>query len=148
MKVSFQYGLAGYTGKADGLVYCYSKAMGRVYARRNTYPRLTSENERVKNITSALFAVKPSTAYCDDLRYYLTRYNALRENRDHPMRSWSALYLKLMYDMAKQDPGIDLHTLSRSYIYAQNLPCISVKRAVEAGLLPVVYDYQRFEAEI
>ena len=34
MKVSFQYGLAGYTGKADGLVYCYRRRQGIVYARK------------------------------------------------------------------------------------------------------------------
>ena len=148
MKVTFQYGLAGYTGKADGLVQCYSRALGRVYARRNTPPRLTPENDRVKNITSTLFAIQPSKAYCDDLRFYISRYNSLRENHDHPVRSWPELYLKLMYKMAKTIPNIDLSTITRAYIYEQELPCISIKSAVEAGLVPAVYDYARFDSEI
>ncbi|PKN80124.1 MAG: hypothetical protein CVU48_03060 [Candidatus Cloacimonetes bacterium HGW-Cloacimonetes-1] len=148
MKVNFQYGLAGYTGKADGLVFCYSRALGRVYARHNTYPRLTPENDRVRDITSALFAVKPTAAYCNDLRFYLHPYNALRKNHERPVRSWSALYLKLMYNMAKLDLAIDLRTITREEIYALNLPCISVKNAVESGLLPAVYDYQRFDNQI
>jgi hypothetical protein len=70
MKVTFQYGLAGYTGKVDGLVYCYSKELGRVYARRNTYPKLTAENERVGSITSAIFSIKPSIIlYVHGLRF-------------------------------------------------------------------------------
>ncbi|PKN78978.1 MAG: hypothetical protein CVU48_06625 [Candidatus Cloacimonetes bacterium HGW-Cloacimonetes-1] len=148
MKVTFQYGLAGYTGKADGLVFCYSRTLGRVYARRNTYPRLTPENERVKSITSSLFAIQPSKAYCDDLRFYISRYNSLRENHAHPVRSWPELYLKLMYKMAKTIPNIDLFTMTREYIYEHELPCISIKSAVEAGLLPAVYDYTRFNSEI
>jgi hypothetical protein len=148
MKVNFQYGLAGYTGKADGLVFCFSKELGRVYARRNTYPRLTAENERVGSITSQLFAIKPGKAFQDDLFCYRIRYNALRENHQHPMRSWSALYLKMMYNMAKADPSINLRTLTREEIYTRNLPCISVKKAVEAGLLPVVYDYSHLDREM
>ncbi|MDD2229085.1 MAG: hypothetical protein PHY48_06705 [Candidatus Cloacimonetes bacterium] len=148
MKVSFQYGLAGYTGKADGLVYCYNKALGRVYARKNTYPKLTAENERVGSISSNLFRIKPSPAFREDISIYLTRYNALRINNTKPVRSWSALYLKLMYDMAKQDSSINLKTLTRSQIYENNLPCISINIAVEAGLLPVVKGYERLEGNI
>lgn len=148
MKVRFQYGLAGYTGKVDGLVYCYCKDLGRVYARRNTYPRLTQENERIGSITSALFALNPGSAYKDDLYLYRIRYNALRENSDCPVRSWSAMYLKMMYLMAKADSSINLRTLSREEIYARNLPCISVKKAVEAGLLPAVYGYESYVHEM
>jgi hypothetical protein len=61
---------------------------------------------------------------------------------------WSSFYMKLMYDMAKADNSIILSTLTREEIYTRELPCISVKRAVEAGLLPVVYDYQSFDREI
>ncbi len=39
MKVKFQYGLAGYTGKADGLIYCYNRKSGKVYTRRKVQPR-------------------------------------------------------------------------------------------------------------
>lgn len=148
MKVSFQFGLAGYTGKVDGLVFCYNKELGRVYARRNTYPRLTTINERVGSISTALFAIKPSKGFRDDLFTYRIRYNALRENHQRPMRSWSALYVKLMYEMAKCYPEMDLRALTREDIYAQDLPCISVKRAVEAGLLPVVYDFNSFVHEL
>ncbi|MDD4309560.1 MAG: hypothetical protein PHO32_04210 [Candidatus Cloacimonetes bacterium] len=148
MKVSFQYGLAGYTGKAQGLVYYFDRRAGRVYARRNTYPRLTQENERVGSITKNLLALQPTAEYKENLSLYLMKYNSLAKNYAKPLRSWVNLFLKLMYAMAKADPGINLRTISRTYIYDHDLPCISVKKAVEAGLLPEVYDYQRYDAEM
>jgi hypothetical protein len=36
----------------------------------------------------------------------------------------------------------DLKTLTRQQIYDDNLPCKSVKSAVEAGFLPEVLNYQ------
>mgnify|MGYP006987161020 CR=1 FL=1 len=48
--------------------------------------------------------------------------------------------LNLARDMAKWDNIIDLLSLSREEIYTRDLPCLSVARAVEAGLPPVVYD--------
>ncbi len=77
MKVNFQYGLAGYTGKADGLVFCYDRSSGIVYARKRVYPRLTAENHRIGNISRNIFALKPAEEYKDDLRLYLMRYNGL-----------------------------------------------------------------------
>ncbi|HNW24081.1 MAG TPA: hypothetical protein PLE33_02800 [Candidatus Cloacimonas sp.] len=148
MKVKFQYGLAGYTGKADGLVYCFDRTSGIVYARKKVYPRLTKENARIGNISHNLFSLKPANEYKDDLRLYLMSYNGLRENSSHPLRSWVNLYLRLMTNMAKRNPDIDLKTITRQQIYQENLPCISVKNAVEAGILPPVKGYERMTALI
>jgi hypothetical protein len=144
MKVSFQYGLAGYTGKAQGLVYYFDRRAGRVYARRNTYPTLTQENERVGSITKNLLALQPTAEYKENLSLYLMKYNSLAQNYAKPLRSWVNLFLKLMYNLAKADPSIDLRTITREYIFEHDLPCISVKKAVEAGLLPEVYGYEGY----
>jgi hypothetical protein len=53
-----------------------------------------------------------------------------------------------MANMAKLYPEIDLKTITREQIYQENLPCISVKKAVEAGVLPQVNGYERMEALI
>jgi hypothetical protein len=53
-----------------------------------------------------------------------------------------------MYALAKAMPEIDLGTLTREEIYQQDLPCISIKRAVEAGLLEKVDNYQRLDKPI
>lgn len=56
--------------------------------------------------------------------------------------------MKIMYDMAKQDSTIDLKTLTRDEIYARDLPCISIRKAVEAGLLPPIFDYVSYTHEL
>lgn len=142
MKVKFQYGLAGYTGKADGLVFCYNRRMGNVYARKKGQPKLTENHHKMGAITANVLSFKPSNGYKNDLRLYLMRYNGLPENADKLTYSWVNLYLKLMYKMAKMYPEIDLRTITRDYIYAQNLPCVSVAQTVEYGLLPEVTDWQ------
>lgn len=50
--------------------------------------------------------------------------------------------------MLELDPGLDLKILSRAWIELHDLPCHSVARAVEAGLLPPVRDYQILDAEL
>lgn len=147
MKVSFQYGLAGFTGKAQNLVYYYDKVAGRVYSRRYAYPTLTQENERVGKTTSNIYALRPSEAYKEDLRVYALFYNSLRST-EKPLRSWVNAYMLLMYAMAKAIPAIDLKTLTREEIYAGDLPCISVKKAVLAGLIPAVQGWERLEGEM
>jgi len=147
MKVSFQYGLAGYTGKAQNLVYYYDKTAGRVYSRRYAYPTLTQENERVGKASSNIFALSPSEGYKENLRVYALFYNALR-GTEKPLRSWVNAYVLLMHRLAKADPALDLKTITRTDIYAQDLPCISVKKAIAAGLLPRVQGWEGLDAEI
>ncbi|MDD2332581.1 MAG: hypothetical protein PHI68_08015 [Candidatus Cloacimonetes bacterium] len=43
---------------------------------------------------------------------------------------------------------LDLESITKTAIYEQDLPCISVKRAVEDGLLPEVLGYERFTAQM
>ncbi|NLM90621.1 MAG: hypothetical protein GX179_05475, partial [Candidatus Cloacimonetes bacterium] len=47
-----------------------------------------------------------------------------------------------------KNPEIDLKTLTRQQIFADNLPCKSIKSAVEAGILPPVNGYERMTALI
>ncbi|HQP62758.1 MAG TPA: hypothetical protein PK713_01745, partial [Candidatus Cloacimonas sp.] len=95
-----------------------------------------------------IFALQPSEVYKNDLRLYLLRHNGLKANRYKQLRSWVNLYHLLMANMAKLYPEIDLKTITREQIYQENLPCISVKKAVEAGVLPQVNGYERMEALI
>jgi len=142
MKVKFQYGLAGYTGKADGLIYCYNRKSGKVFTRRKVQPKITAHNHKTGSITANLHSLQPSTGFKNDLRLYSLRYNGLSENAEKNVYSWVNMYLKMMYRLAKLYPEIDLITITRDYIYANDLPCMSVKRAVEAGMLPPVTDWE------
>ncbi|MEN6445690.1 MAG: hypothetical protein ABFC98_06540 [Candidatus Cloacimonas sp.] len=146
MKVEFKYGLAGYTGKADDLVYYFDPSTGKVYARRKTYPRLTKENERIGKISQNIFGLKPSEAYKDDLKLYLLKYKGIAPKSSPCFRSWVNVYIYLMTNMAKLYPDIDLKTITREQIDQNNLPCKSVRDAVVSGILPPVRGYERLDA--
>ena len=148
MRARFTNGVGAYSGKMDGVVFCHYRREGMVLARKYTYPILTENNHRLGGTTANLHSIKPSEGFKNDLRIYLGRYNALRENEGRYVRSWVNMYLKLMREMARRDGSIDLLTLSREEIYTRDLPCISVARAVDAGLLPVVYDYAHLDREL
>jgi hypothetical protein len=111
-------------------------------------PTLVEHHHRLGSITANLHSLKPSDAYKDDMRIYLFRYNNLRGYENRQIRSWVNLYLKLMRDMAKQHPELDLRTITREDIYTHDLPCISVKKAIEADLLPQVYDWQSLDKQL
>ena len=148
MKATLGWGLSSYTGKMQGVVFCHYKHEGLIFVRKFTYPKITEHNHKIGSTTANLHSIQPSEGYKNDMRSYLDRYNKLRENENRYVRSWVNLYLKLMRDMAKQDNTIDLQTLTREEIYTRDLPCLSVKRSVEAGLLPVVYDYEALDRQI
>lgn len=147
MRVTYKYGIGGLRGRADGMVFCYNRYLGRPYTRKMVYPKITEKNVSFGNVTANIFRINPSQGYRDDMYYYMARYRNLNE-ANMSLITWSNFYLKLMYDMAKADNTIDLRTLTREEIYSRDLPCISVKKAVEAGLLPVVYDYRSFTHEL
>lgn len=146
MKVQLEPYLWQLSGKRGDLVYCCNREQGGMYARRYVYPRLGEHNHRMGSATARIHALQPSEAYRLDLKDYL--WQLCREHRYCRVRSWSGLYVKLMYALAKADPTVDLGTLSREEIYARDLPCRTVKRAVEAGLLPEVRGYQAYTAEM
>jgi len=71
------------------------------------------------------------------------------ENELKPMRTWTNVYNKLMFAMQKAMPEtVDLKTITREQIYEQNLPCKTLKAAIEFGLLPAVKDYEYWDKPI
>jgi hypothetical protein len=41
---------------------------------------------------------------------------------------------------------VDIATITKGAIYEQNLPCKSVRAAIDAGLLPPILDYKRLNS--
>lgn len=143
MKVKMNGRPWAYSGKADDLVFCYNRFSGTMYARKKTKHKITPENERIGNTSRNVFGLNPSAGYRKDLQLYQLGYNRLGENRDKPVLTWSAMYMRLMYAMAGLVENVNLQTITREEIYQRNLPCISIKAAVEAGVLPAVDGYER-----
>ena len=148
MKVKLEVRPNGLSGKIGDLVYCYDRRTGSIIARHYVYPNITEHNRKVGSTCANLYSIQPSTGFKENLYFYLDRYNGLKENRNSSARSWSNLYLKMMYALAKSDPSVDLRSITREEIYSRDLPCISLKRAIAAGLLPQVHGWEEFDKEI
>jgi hypothetical protein len=148
MKVHYKKALCGYSGTSDDAVYYYHPGIQLSLVRDYVIPKESSANRRMKAVMQNLQQLQPSEGYKQNFKDYLIRYNRLKVNQDSPVLAWNNLFLKLMYAMEKATAGIDLATLSRQQIIDLDLPCQSVCRAVEAGLLPSVDGYQGLTALI
>jgi hypothetical protein len=145
MKVHLKHNFAGYSGTIDSAVYYYHPRLKLLLMRDYVKPEETAVNRRVRTVMENLRLIHPSEAYKSNFRNYLLAYNAMKEHQSKLMLSWNNIYMKLLYAMEKTIPAVDLTTLSREQIYAEDLPCISLKRAVEAGLLPAVAGYEEWD---
>jgi len=144
MKVWFKNMVLAYSGKCDGLVYYYNEKLGRMKSRKYVIPKSTEQNARFTSISVNLKALNISEDYKNDLRDYTLRYSTLNQYKTRPCLNWYSVFTLLMWNMSRA-LGIDLATLTREQIESEELPCRSVKDAVEAGLLPPVLNYQRLD---
>ena len=135
------------TGKVDGLVLYRNKHSNKLFARKPGVFINHPGQKPFKDAQQAIYALQPSEAFQQNLRDYLIAYNNLPDNEGHEAHAWNNLYNKMMFAMQRQ-MGIPLATLTRQMITDLNLPCRSVKAAVEAGLLPLVKGYERFGDEM
>jgi len=111
-------------------------------------PNNKKNTERTAAIMKNLKLIQPSDAYKQNFKAYLFGYNELKENLDRPALNWYNIYVRMLFAMQEQYTQVSLLTLSRAQIVAENLPCRTVRAAVEAGLLPEVTDYERLTQEI
>lgn len=148
MKVSTQNKVQKPKAKKDCIVYCSYRDGEVIVARRYVYPKLSAQNSIFAARNKNLFQLKPSDGYKADCRAYLRGYINTAPGLDKPILSWNNLYVKLMSSMAQKYPSLDLCTLTREEIFAQQLPCISIKSTVEAGLLPKVRGWEKLSHQI
>ena len=165
MKAFFRNMLQAYRGKCDGLVYYYNPRCNRVVVRPHVKPRPTDQTRRFGAVAGNLKALAPSEGFRGDLRAYVEAFNRRSGAHRDPLLNWYNAYMKLMYALASRwvaAPGggllpledfpegtpLDLATLTRGMIAEYDLPCVSVKRSVEAGLLPAVRGYQELTREM
>lgn len=141
MKVLFKNLINGYTGVQDDYVMYYSRRFNKVIMRQRPRFKNHPRHNVFRQIMQNLKALNPSEDYKQDLKTYCTHYNLHRHSYDNSVTQTN-VWQKLLWMMARLKPEVDLKTITREQIYADNLPCISVKTAVEAGLLPVVTGYQ------
>jgi hypothetical protein len=146
MKVKMKKGVVQYSGKAEGLIFYYHPGMNTLLARRK--PKMPHQpiNDRYRKISLALKAINPSPEYRQNFKEYLAE---LKKHDDEiAMVSWHNLFVKMMWNLAAKHPAVKLETLTRAQIVSENLPCRTLKTAVEADLLPMVGGYKKFTAGI
>jgi len=149
MKVKFKNMLHGYTGKADDLIYYMDGRTGKIYARKTFKFKNHPAHSGFRKAQKQIYKIKPSSDFKFNLQDYCMSFNLLPENREKPIFSWCQVYNKLMWAMQKAMPGrVDLQTITRKQIIDQNLPCKTLKDAIEAGLLPQVEGYLRWDKQI
>lgn len=148
MRASFQIGMPGLSGNAGELTFVRNYRSGRIYARKRRYPRLSEHHHKTGQIAKNLFRLEPSVTFIQDLRAYLLLMQKSRRLKERSVHSWTNIYYKMMFEMARRMPELDLGTLTRAEIYERDLPCISVRRAVEALLLPNYAGYESLTAEM
>lgn len=148
MKVHYKKNLSGYSGTSDEAVYYYHPRLKVSLMRAYFVPKHNPSAKKTKAVMANLKRIQPSLEYKQDFRDYLLAYNVLKEYQHKPMLCWNNLYIQMLYALQRNDDRVNLTTLSREQIYAQDLPCKSLCAAIEAGLLPEVEAYQRFDKEI
>lgn len=130
-----------YTGKCDGLVYYYNSKLGRMMTRKLVKPKTGNQNILFSRIAGNLKALQISEGYKNDLRLYTIRYSTLKIFNTKLFLNWYSVFVKLMWQLS-DTLGTDLATVTREQIETDNLPCRTVKQAVEAGYLPAVCGYE------
>lgn len=149
MKVTFKNMIHGFVGKADEMIYYTNKRTGKIYARKTFSFDKHSGQPPFRQAQKQIYLIKPSDEYKFNLYDYCLSYNELPENQAKQVFSWCQIYNKLMWAMQKAMPAqVDLKTITREQIFEQNLPCKTLKSAIEYGLLPMVEGYQRWDKQI
>ncbi len=151
MKVSFENGVASYSGKYDEVVY-QQWFNGRLcYARKYKYPTLGRVHEELKEISQNLNLLYQTadSLYLADLKAYAAKNSVQNRPRVkqflHKMPSSKALFIKCMWDWYHSDPThIDLKTVSLADIITLDSPVETVSKCVTAGYLKQVTGYTEF----
>ena len=147
MKVKLEFGFRAFSGTRDDTTYYYSRRMRTSIARQKPNMPHQAINDTYRIIAQNISEIMPSEFYKSDFRCYTSNLRDTQE--DSHIVSWYGLYTKMLWAMQKKYPDtVNLQTLTRAQIYEQNLPCKTVKAAIEDGLLPMVNGYRIYNCEI
>ncbi len=141
--------LGEFIGRLDNLIYYRRQPGGRIFVRKQFSFKNHPAQAGFASAQRAIYALNPSEGYKRDIKDYLPQYKQLPQNKDSRVETWTNLYNKLMFALQKKLPGqVLLAEITREQIITQNLPCQTLKDAVEAELLPVVTGYEKFTRPI
>lgn len=147
MKAKVTEGIKGFSGKLDGAIYYYHPRLRKTLMRKAPEMPHQPQNDDYRTISRQIKALEPSEAYRSDFRIYL---NILRDRDESVLLpSWYSLYVKMLWAMqAKYPEAVNLKTITKAQVTEQQLPCRSVRAAVEDGLLVAVPGYRYLDKQM
>lgn len=153
-KQVYNYQIVGLMGRVGTTVSYRSGSQLFGYFRAYAKPRLSAQNTILGNISKNLRTLyaEASEAWKTDLENYTVKYGNIPIVGD-PMaeraNSRYAVYIKLMYAYKAYDSAnVDLDTLAFGDLTTLMAPIITIKGAIDAGLLPSVPGDELYTAHI
>ncbi|HNX00200.1 MAG TPA: hypothetical protein PLE74_07150 [Candidatus Cloacimonadota bacterium] len=147
MKPKFNHSHKGFSGKVDGLLYKMYNEDQLCYASKFIKPSPNSQTALMRAIGSNLGNIfsAAQASYIADMKAYSKKYKHLIDQEKQIAPSAQALFVKMLWAWRKTDPvQNDLSVLTLEDIIDKNIPCKSVKEAIDAHYLPKVTGYQAF----
>ena len=148
MKPKVKMNIPKLEGYEKVYVTYYSPHLDKYISRRKVMPKPSASNAIMKEIFDFAKRIIISEEYKEDCRKYIQRYNREYHSQGKPMSTWPNVFLKIMREMLKDYPDLDIKKLTREEIIKKNLPCQSIASAIEAGYLNKVRDWQQLNALI
>lgn len=147
MKFTTCYGIKGMHGNKDGMIFYTLPNCSVVIGRSMPTSFTEAENhDDYRKITRNISDLMPTQEFKNDFKVYTAMYKDLPTAKKS-ISSWYNIFVKMLWAMQKEGL-VNLKTLTKAEIYSQNLPCKSVKTAVEAGYLPQVTNYTSLDSGI
>ncbi len=148
MKPKVKMNIPKLEGNEDKYVTYYNSHLDKYISRRKVMPKPSVSNAIMKEIFDFAKRIIISEEYKEDCRKYIQRYNREYHSQGKPMSTWPNVYLKVMREMLKDYPDLDLKKLTREEIIKKNLPCRSIASAIQAGYLDKVRDWRELTGSI
>ena len=143
MKVKFKYGIATYSGTIDEMVYGSYRDDKLCIGREYVYPRLTEYNAAIgaAGANLAILWASGSAEYKANLKEYAQRNGTENVPKTQLPPNSYALFIKLIYAWAVDNPSIDLGTITSEDFGLAGGDVSTVKNAIDNGYLAEVASY-------
>ena len=143
MKAKVKLTIPGFAGNMDDMVIYYNSKLNCFIARKKPQVKSKIDSSFGRNIFAFARRIGLSEAYKADCALYIKAYNSKNRSKGRAYISWPALWMKRMRAQARALPDLDIKELTREEAIAQNLNCISIAHAVEAGYTERVKGYEK-----
>ncbi len=143
MKVNFLFPMASWSGSRDKTTYMAVHDKASCIAKEYAKPPYSTQNQTMGLVSKNLGIVYDSfdSGWVDDLKTYTHRYNNDVTDKFGYPATYYALYSKMWWTVHKDDPTIDLKTVTFADIQLLDIGIKTIKEAIDNDFLPKVNEY-------